>query len=268
MTRLCLFKNCDANERVQMLAMPVFDLNDSTVSAVGTGGGVNSCQSLIARDPAYRGQRNTQLIPSIMAHTEEVTSSEMFSLASIFINSVHQNLQFIRLEEVKNGLASDSHNTKRYNNNNNNSNSVEEVGTSATGNTAGPEYFVNNTNRRERKLYPCFLPEGQDRSFCPGLRENSMYFCLTYNGFDVDKRHRRAEELGLAMDCLQKAPCNCKGQIKCKLCGGPHNTLLHDYFKKKDTVNNTSEEPSDLAAAMDVHGPLRPRGSQAPRKTY
>ena len=111
MTRLCLFKNCDANERVQMLAMPVFDLNDSTVSAVGTGGGVNSCQSLIARDPAYRGQRNTQLIPSIMAHTEEVTSSEMFSLASIFINSVHQNLQFIRLEEVKNGLASDNHNT-------------------------------------------------------------------------------------------------------------------------------------------------------------
>ena len=81
-----------------MLSMAVYDLNDSTVTAVTTGGGVNSNHSFISRDPAYRGQSNTTLIPSITAHEEEVTSTEMFKLASIFINSVRQNLEFIRLE--------------------------------------------------------------------------------------------------------------------------------------------------------------------------
>ena len=252
MTRLRLFKNCDASDRTQMLLMPVFDLNDSTITAVTTGGGVNSNQSFISRDPAYRGQRATMLIPSITAHEEEVTNIEMFKLASIFINSVRQNLEFIRLEEVKNGLANNNRNNRRFNNNNN-SNNVEESGPSTAENT-GSANIVNNTNRREKKpLFPCFLPECQDRDFCPGLREDSLYFCKTYRKFDVDKRHARAEQLGLAMCCLQRS-CTCNGRIKCKVCGGTHNTLLHEYFsKKKEMVNNTTEDPSDaLAAAMDA----------------
>ena len=111
MTRLRLFKNSDATDRVQMLLMPVYDLNDSTVSAVRTGAGINSCQSFIARDPAYRAQRNAMVIPSITVHTEEVTNTEMFSLATIFLNSVLQNLEYLRLQEVKSGLE-DKHNNK------------------------------------------------------------------------------------------------------------------------------------------------------------
>lgn len=252
MTRLRLFKNSDASDRVQMLAMPVYDLNDSTVTAVSTGGGVNSNHSFISRDPAYRGQSNTTLIPSITAHREEVTGTEMFKLASIFINSVRQNLEFIRIEEVKNGLTNKDRNNKRFNNNNS-SNNVEETGPSPVENT-GSGNIVNNTNRREKKpLFPCFLPECQNQELCPGLKEDSLFFCKTYIKFDVDKRHRRAEQLGLAMCCLQRV-CNCRGRIKCKVCSGPHNTLLHGYFEKKnEAVNNITEDPADaLAAAMDA----------------
>ena len=252
MTRLRLFKNSDDNDRAQMLTMPVYDLNDSTVTAVSTGGGVNSNHSFISRDPAYRGQSSATLIPSITAHREEVTGTEMFKLASIFINSVCQNLEFIRLEEVKNGLTNKDRNNKKFNNNNS-SNNVEETVPSPAENT-GSSNIVNNTNRREKKpLFPCFLPECQDREFCPGLREDSVFFCKTYIKFDVDKRHRRAEQMGLAMCCLQRT-CNCRGRIKCKVCGGPHNTLLHDYFaKKNEAVNNIVEDPADaLAAAMDA----------------
>ena len=255
-TRLRIFKSSSEAEKAAMLRVDMFDLNDSTYTVTPTGACGTQNMSFMSRDPAYVGQRTHVTIPAMTEYTRDVTAREMFGLATIFIHTVRHNLTYIRHEDVKSeDSRSNYNNSNNVNNKGFSSNNVEEKPNNNE--SGGGEHLsVNLTVSKKNARFPCFLPECQNKEECPGLPQPSLYFCVTYRALDVEIRYKKAIDLKLCVRCLQKEHTgDCKSNVVCrkKGCESPHthNTLLHEMFANKESVNNMIEQITTRMDELD-----------------
>ena len=254
-----LYQAANNIERRQMLTGEAFDVSD-TVLTVPAASALSA--SFVSREPLWKSQAKQayDYVP-IAQRDNKITTEELFQLWNVFNRSLVAILEQGRVDQVLHDLQIVKPARKWFPT----ANVTDAPGSSPASDplpqtpvvtqppdeTPAAALTANATSAQSAK------PKAPKRN-CPINCGNqhplgSVFWCPAFRAKEQQEMFRVCRDRGLCELCLQVHKGACQADLKCRHCGGKHNSLLH---KTDDvTANNISiNEDEDVNMSGWMNG--------------